>query len=164
VAFGRLPDGRTLLASSSDDWTVRLWDPATGSPIGKLIGHTNEVTGVAFGRLPDSRTLLASSSHDETVRLWDPATGSPIGDPLTGHTRGVLGVAFGRLPDGRTLLASSSRDKTVRLEMFEADGSRWSTEYVLAPSTAESLIIAEDTIFVAASDGVIALAIPTRPT
>ena len=91
MAFGRLPDGRTLLATGSDDETVRLWDPATGQPVGDpLTGHTDRVTAVAFGRLPDGRTLLATGSDDGTVRLWDPATGHPVGDPLTGHTdRGV---------------------------------------------------------------------------
>ena len=90
VAFGGLPDGRVLLATGGDDGTVRLWDPATGTPVGDpLTGHTGRVSSVAFGRLPDGRVLLATGSHDHTVRLWDPATGTPVGDPLTGHTAEV---------------------------------------------------------------------------
>ena len=61
------PDG-LLLASSSDDKTVQLWDPATGEHQRTLRGHTKAVLGVAFS--PDGR-LLASSSDDKTVRLWD---------------------------------------------------------------------------------------------
>ena len=34
VAAVPLPDGRMLLASASGDETVRLWDPATGTPVG----------------------------------------------------------------------------------------------------------------------------------
>jgi WD40 repeat protein len=61
------PDGR-LLATASDDKTVRLWDPATGKPLRTLVGHTGLVTGVAFR--PDGR-LLATADSDGTARLWD---------------------------------------------------------------------------------------------
>ncbi|UQA38054.1 hypothetical protein KRR37_14175 [Streptomyces sp. HNA39] len=82
VAFGTTPDGRTLLATGSDDHTVRLWewDPTTRTMTGKpLHGHSRAVTSVAFGTTPDGRTLLATGSDDHTVRLWKPASRQCLG-------------------------------------------------------------------------------------
>jgi WD40 repeat protein len=72
VAFS--PDGR-LVASASNDSTVRLWDSATGAALQMLEGHSGRVNAVAFS--PDSR-LVASASNYSTVRLWDSATGAAL--------------------------------------------------------------------------------------
>ncbi|MGH3772174.1 MAG: hypothetical protein ACRDRW_12390 [Pseudonocardiaceae bacterium] len=73
---------RTLLVTGGRDATVRLWDPATGTPEGPpLRGHTREVRAVCAVPGPGGRSLLATASDDATVRVWDPATGASVGQP-----------------------------------------------------------------------------------
>ncbi len=112
-AWGQMED-RAVLATSSTDDTVQLWDPATRQPLGPpLTGHTSTVMWGAWGQMED-RAVLATSSWDKTIRLWDPATGQPLGSTLTGHTGPVVWGAWGRMED-RAVLATGSTDKTIRL-------------------------------------------------
>ena len=109
VAFS--PDGQRIVSGGVDDGTVRLWDAATGQPIGQpMTGHTDRVYSVAFS--PDGQRIV-SGSADNTVRLWDADTGQtrrPSTDRA--HRTTVYSVAFS--PDGQRIV-SGSDDNTVRL-------------------------------------------------
>ena len=101
------PDGK-ILASGSEDKTIRLWDLETFQIISTLTGHAQGVKSVAFS--PDG-TILATGSDDQTVKLWDWNQGKEIGT-FSGHTHAVKSVAFS--PEGK-VLASGSWDKTIKL-------------------------------------------------
>lgn len=72
------PDGQTLASGGgysggeppSPDYTVRVWDVATGKLQRTFTGHADEILSVRFSA--DGQTL-ASGSADGTVLLWDMA-------------------------------------------------------------------------------------------
>lgn len=98
----------TLLASASEDATVKLYDYESGEFDRTLKGHTQPVLAVAFA--PGGQ-WLASASADLTVKLWDTASFG-CAKTLHGHDHTVSSVAFH--PSGDFVL-SASRDKTVRV-------------------------------------------------
>jgi len=98
----------SLMASSSLDDTVKVWNPLKGELIFNLTGHARDVNAVAIS--PDGKTLV-SGSDDCTVKVWYLPTGA-LQRTCTGHARDVNAVAIS--PDGK-LLISGGEDRTIRL-------------------------------------------------
>ncbi len=120
------PDGRTILTAIPQG-TVRLWDAATGRPIGEPLRPEGEALDpwgymrrlhVAFS--PDGQTLLTGWPIRTPVRhnlvfpdcmasLWNAASGRPFGDPLRHQ-----GSAVAFSPNGR-IFATANEDGEMRL-------------------------------------------------
>jgi len=110
VAFS--PDGQ-LLASGSEDDSIKLWRVSDGSLVRTLSGHTRDVFSVAFS--PDGQ-LLASGSDDETIRIWQVSDGSLV-RTLTEPNLLPMSVAFS--PDGQFLVSGGGDVQLWRI----SDGS-----------------------------------------
>jgi WD40 repeat protein len=103
IAFS--PNGQ-LLATCSDDQTVRLWAVHSGECL-KVLSGDSRIWAVAFS--PNGQ-FLVTGSEDRTVRLWNVSLGVCI-RIFEGHASRVWTVAFS--PDGQ-MLASGSDDQTVK--------------------------------------------------
>jgi WD40 repeat protein len=101
------PDGKRVVTASGDK-TARVWDAATGAPIGRALQHDGLVWSASFS--PDG-VRVVTASGDKTARVWDAATGAPIGKPLQ-HEGSVNSASFS--PDGARVVTASA-DKTARV-------------------------------------------------
>ncbi len=102
----------SLLASASNDKTIKVWRVSTGISWHTFIGHDRAVKSVSFS--PDGN-LLASGSQDKTIKLWEMNTGFSTSEALStleGHDKSVNLVRFS--PDSQ-IVASASRDDTIKL-------------------------------------------------
>jgi len=114
VAFS--PDVR-ILASSSWDGTLQLWDTAAHGPIGhpftpppsERSDHSEIFMAMSFS--PDGE-ILATGSADNTVRLWDVTSHKQSGTPLAELIDDVCMLAFSR--DGK-ILATADKSGTIQL-------------------------------------------------
>ena len=64
-----MPDGATLLATTSDDHTAVVWRVDTMAEVA-VFEHPAGVNGVAFGVLENGRTVLATGCTDRRAYVW----------------------------------------------------------------------------------------------
>ncbi|XP_031733589.1 coronin-7-like isoform X4 [Anarrhichthys ocellatus] len=134
IEFHPLASG--LLASSSYDLTVRLWNLENGEQVKLLTGHQDQIFCMAWS--PDGK-LLATVCKDGKVRIYDPRKSTaPVqeGPGPEGH-RGARVVW---VCEGKYLLVSGFDSRSERiLSLYSADsvssGAIACTSIDTSPST-----------------------------
>ncbi|KAI7882363.1 putative platelet-activating factor acetylhydrolase ib alpha subunit [Lichtheimia hyalospora FSU 10163] len=101
-----------ILASASEDTTIKIWDYETGDFECTLKGHTKAVQDLAFD---PKGNYLVSCSADLTIKVWDVNNDYKCIKTLYGHDHSVSSVTF--LPSGDKIV-SASRDKTIKVWEF----------------------------------------------
>lgn len=127
------PDG-SLIATASNDGTVRVWDAATRRPIVEIPWKPIPPGGLGpgphgstlFAFSPDSQ-LIATADYEGIPRLWQARTGTLVRE-LVGHTSRVFAVEFD--PDGKQLLTTSF-DNTARVWDVATGKAVYALSYVL---------------------------------
>ncbi|RQM18069.1 hypothetical protein DD237_000412 [Peronospora effusa] len=63
----------SMLASGSNDRSIRIWNPVTERELMELRGHSESILSLMWD--PTTPHRLASTGADKTVRFWDTKTG-----------------------------------------------------------------------------------------
>ena len=109
------PDGSRIVTAFADD-TARIWDAASGQPIGEPLKSPGGFGSVAFS-LDGTRIVTENSGG---TQIWDAVTGTPIGAFKGDRNRkDVYSARFS--PDGKQYVDVTDAD-TVRILDNATDG------------------------------------------
>ncbi|KAJ1797476.1 U3 small nucleolar RNA-associated protein, partial [Coemansia sp. RSA 2399] len=155
----RISPNNDIFATGSQDKTAKIWDVATGKPLGTLQGHRRGVWNIAFS--PVDR-VVATTSGDRMVKLWSLSDYSCL-KTFEGHTNSVLCVEFmtkgtqlmttgsdgliklWNIKDGECILTLDKHESKIwtlakeSSEAFVATGGADSTIYIWKDTTQEEM-------------------------
>jgi len=115
----------TVLASVSDDCTLKVWDMRDCTrPQSSIVAHPREVNAVQFN--PFSQHILATGSADQTAAIWDTRNFKCALHHLVGHQGDLFSVQWAPFRD--TILATSGADRRICLWDLSRIGQSLSPE------------------------------------
>jgi WD40 repeat protein len=154
-----------LIATSSLDSTVKVWNAANGNELHTLQGHTGYVFGVAFS--PDNQFLASCSGQADTgpgeIIVWNLETGKPVFEPIKGNTGFGSRIAYS--PNGKSI-ASTCGDLEKRSEVRlwnAATGKSLGSPLTGDGQGLLDVVFSPDGRYVAASSGTLDFGKPYKP-
>jgi WD40 repeat protein len=106
--------GDGIVAASADRRSVRLWNVASGAPVGQLHDlAAARLEDLAAAQLPDGSPLIVTGHFGGQLQRFDARTGHPVGPPAEPHGTSAPQVVPAAA-DGRDILIAHGRD-TIRL-------------------------------------------------
>lgn len=128
-------DGK-MLASASEDGTVKLWDLSEGGVLASSVKISGrEVRAVALS--PDG-ALMLTGDFDSLGRLWDTATGQEVAR-YAGHAKAVVSVAFS--PDLRRVITGSQDNRVL---VWDTQSGQQLAELAAVTSNPYSVAVSPD--------------------
>jgi coronin-1B/1C/6 len=108
------PFNDNMLASCSEDCTIKIWNVAEGgglaTAVSTLQGHTRKCTHIKFN--PTANNALISAGADYAIKLWDIETGSIAYSNDDSHSDLIQDVQWDFYGGN---IATSSKDKSIRI-------------------------------------------------
>jgi WD40 repeat protein len=98
-----------IVATASEDKTIRLWNINTGKEIAILTGHQKSVETIAFH--PHRSGLLYSGDRNGIIKLWRVIDGEELSSIDTRQSK-INDLVIS--PDGKLLISAGS-DKTIEI-------------------------------------------------
>ncbi len=98
-----------MVATGSEDTTIRLWNIDTGAEIGLLTGHQKSVETIAFH--PHQSGLLFSGDRAGQIRLWQV---DKLTELISINSQQSKVNCLAISPDGRLMISGGS-DKTIKI-------------------------------------------------
>jgi WD40 repeat protein len=140
VAFSA--DGKLLACGGSDN-SIHLFQTSNWEKLLTIQQHADWVTSVNFN---SDATKIISASRDRTARIYDASSGE-LETTYNGHGAALYGAAF----VSESMAASGGKEKIVH--WWDLKEGKKSKEFSDAGGEIQTLLSADDMLFVAAADG-----------
>jgi WD40 repeat protein len=103
---------RSFIATTSNDWTIKLWYASNSILLRTFVGHHGAVLNSDFSF---DNKYLVSGSTDSSIIIWDITNGKKVFEPLNLGNK-VLTVCFN--PNNKSVFAGTNSGKIYEINIL----------------------------------------------